>query len=179
MYPINKDAKHEALAGALAEVLADQYVMYHVAHGFHWNVIGSDFVEYHEFFSDIYEDVFGSVDPTAENIRKLGFDAPYLLDDFLALTSVKIGRVASNDPQTMLLDLARINAQVLVCLNGAFGIAADCNEQGICNFLADRIDMHQKWQWQIASSLGMSVREIASALEVSDVAVVETNEFGI
>jgi starvation-inducible DNA-binding protein len=177
MYPINKDAKHEALAGALAEVLADQYVMYHVAHGFHWNVVGSDFAEYHEFFSNIYEDVFGSVDPTAENIRKLGFDAPYLLEDFLSLTSVKVSRVAANDPQTMLMDLARINAQVLLCVKGAFGIAEDCNEQGIMNFLADRIDQHQKWQWQIASSLGASVRELDALLENALAISEEVTEF--
>jgi starvation-inducible DNA-binding protein len=153
------ESKQE-LATKLAEVLADLNVMATISHGFHWNVKGMDFSEYHEFFGEIYEDVDSSIDPTAENILKLGFDAPYLLQDFLSLTSVNVGRVRSSDPRTMLEQLAGINAQVIHCLYEAFNCANSCNMQGIANFLAERIDAHDKWQWQIAASLGVSVNDL-------------------
>jgi starvation-inducible DNA-binding protein len=155
----------QQLASKLAEVLADLNIMSTVAHGFHWNVKGPDFSEYHAFFGAIYEDVDGSIDPTAENILKLGFDAPYLLQDFLSLTSVSVGRVRSSDPQTMLRQLAEINAQVTSCLYEAFNTANECNAQGIADFLAGRIDMHDKWQWQIAASLGVSVLDLFTQAE--------------
>lgn len=164
MYQYNKDAKHEALAGALAEVLADSVVLSHVVQGFHWNVKGSDFSEYHAFFAGIYEDLESSIDPTAENILKLGFDAPYLLEDFLGLTSIKAVRVPASDPTTMLMDLAGHLQTIIGCNLGAFAIANDCNEQGIADFLAGRDDMLKKHMWQVAASLGMSVVELKQTL---------------
>jgi starvation-inducible DNA-binding protein len=164
MYPINKDAKHEALAGALAEVLADAVVLSKVVQGFHWNVKGSDFSEYHAFFAGIYEDIEDSIDPTAENILKLGFDAPYLLEDFLALTSVKAVRVSSAAPEVMLMDLAGHLVQIIACNLRAFSIANDCNEQGIADFLASRDDVLKKHMWQVAASLGMSVSELKQTI---------------
>lgn len=174
----NYESKQE-LATKLAEVLADLNVMATVSHGFHWNVKGMDFSEYHAFFGAIYEDVDSSIDPTAENILKLGFDAPYLMQDFLSLTSVPATRVRSSDPRTMLEQLAEINAQVISCLYNAFDCANSCNLQGIANFLAERIDAHDKWQWQIAASLGVSVNDLFSApaveapLQVQDIPVME------
>ena len=170
----NYESKQE-LATKLAEVLADLNVMATVSHGFHWNVKGMDFSEYHAFFGAIYEDVDSSIDPTAENILKLGFDAPYLMQDFLSLTSVPATRVRSSDPRTMLEQLAEINAQVISCLYNAFDCANSCNLQGIANFLAERIDAHDKWQWQIAASLGLSVNDLFAApqpVEVQDIPVV-------
>jgi starvation-inducible DNA-binding protein len=158
----NIEAKQE-LAGKLAEVLADLNVMATITHGFHWNVKGQDFTEYHSFFGDIYDEVQDSIDPTAENILKLGFDTPYLMQDFLSLTSVNVGRVRSSDPVSMLHQLAEINAQIISCLYNAFDCANSCNFQGIANFLAERIDAHDKWQWQIAASLGLSVNDLGES----------------
>ena len=46
------------------------------------------------------------------------------------------------------------NKDVLKDLFELFDIATEQNEQGIANFAAERIDMHNKWQWQLGSSLG-------------------------
>jgi hypothetical protein len=35
----------------------------------------------------------------------------------------------------------------------AFDVANAANEQGIADFCASRIDMHQKWDWQLSSSV--------------------------
>jgi starvation-inducible DNA-binding protein len=61
-----------ALTDSLKTVLSDAVTMYFTAHGFHWNVEGQDFSQYHDLFADIYEDVYSSIDPLAEDIRKLG-----------------------------------------------------------------------------------------------------------
>ena len=171
------ESKQE-LASKLAEVLADLNVMSTVSHGFHWNVKGPDFSEYHAFFGAIYEDVSDAIDPTAENILKLGFDAPYLMQDFLSLTSIPATRVRSSDPRAMLEQLAEINAQVIECHYAAFKCASDCNAQGVADFLAGRIDIHEKWQWQIAASLGLSVNDLheerpAAPVQIMDAPVME------
>jgi len=148
---------NETLAGHLAEVLSDAVVMSHVAHGYHWNVKGKDFSQFHDFFGEIYEDIQGSIDPIAENILKIGYDAPFSLQDFMQRTSCKQEPVRSGDPIRMVSSLMQMNEQILACLNSAFKAAEACYEQGIMDFLAGRIDMHKKWHWQLTATTGNNV----------------------
>jgi starvation-inducible DNA-binding protein len=141
------------LVARLGETLGNTVVMYFKAHGHHWNVVGSDFAEFHDFFADIYEDVYSAIDPLAENMRKLGSPAPYRLADFDSLTSIQDVEIGG-DAAAMCQDLLVANQIMIDCLNKAFTCANDCNEQGIANFLAERIDMHGKWKWQITAFMG-------------------------
>jgi starvation-inducible DNA-binding protein len=125
--------------------------MYFVAHGYHWNVEGSDFSQYHSLFADIYEDVYSSIDPIAENLRKLDEYAPFTLSKFIDLRTVESVEVAPN-PKAMAKALLKVNEGVLVTIGKAFASATKANEQGIANFLAEREDMHKKWHWQLTAS---------------------------
>lgn len=142
-----------SLVKALKEVLGNVFSMYVRTHGAHWNVRGSDFAQYHELFETIYEDVYGSIDPLAENIRKLDADAPSSLADFNEFDGLSEAPVSGDSEQVLTQDILDANRIVLESLDKAFEIANDDNEQGIANFLAERIDMHQKWKWQLTSSL--------------------------
>ena len=138
---------------ALRRLLADAITFYLRAHGFHWNVVGSDFSEYHALFESIYDDVFASIDPIAENIRKLDGVAPFRLPELMALRSLVDTPLESALPAAMVADLLAGNEQMLVTLNNAFTIANHANQQGVANFIAERIDSHMKWSWQLRSSL--------------------------
>ena len=145
-----------ALAQALAKLLGSVVVFKFTAHGFHWNVKGKDFREFHDFFGAIYEDADGSVDPIAESILKLGYDAPYLLSDFLELSCLdRPDRVTTGDCHQMAQILEADNGKVIRELMGVFDIANGCNEQGIANLIAERIEAHQKWQWQLRATLNI------------------------
>jgi starvation-inducible DNA-binding protein len=135
----------------LEEVLGDAVVFYFRAHGYHWNVEGEDFSAYHELFQTIYEDVYSSIDPIAENLRKLDSYAPFKLDSFLKLSSLEDSRVAT-DPRSMAVDLMAANDIIIGKLKECFNTANQADEQGIANFIAERIDMHQKWRWQLKAS---------------------------
>jgi starvation-inducible DNA-binding protein len=138
---------------ALGNALADATVMYHRTHGFHWNVTGKDFPQWHAKFEEIYEDVLDSLDPMAECIRKCNGYAPFRLGDLSARTSVSDSQPSDYSPETLVPDLLATNDAVLVSLNIAFQMASAQNQQGVANFLADRIDQHNKWQWQLSASL--------------------------
>ena len=145
-----------ALGQALAKLLGSVVVFKFTAHGFHWNVKGKDFREFHDFFGAIYEDVDGSIDPIAESILKLGYDAPYLLSDFMELSCLgPRERVTTGDCHQMAQILEADNAKIVKELMDTFEVANSCNEQGIANLLAERIDMHQKWQWQLRATLNI------------------------
>ena len=141
----------DALVKALKEAMADVVTFYFMAHGYHWNVEGQDFSQYHTLFADIYEDVYGSIDPLAENIRKLEDYAPFSLQKFIDLRNVEFKDVDPT-PKAMAKSLLTANETVLDSLNSAFDQATKDKHQGIANFLADRIDMHMKWAWQLRAS---------------------------
>lgn len=144
------------LVEELTEALADVVSFYFRAHGAHWNVKGPDFSEYHALFAEIYEDVYSSIDPIAENLRKLGAPAPFQLAAFIALGELEDANVGS-DARALAADLLTANEVILNELIEVFACATEMNQQGIANFIAERIDSHQRWKWQLSSSLGVDV----------------------
>jgi len=141
----------EAIVKALKVLVSDVVTFYFMAHGYHWNVEGSDFSQYHALFSEIYEDAYGSIDLIAENIRKLDDYAPFSLQKFLDLRTLDFKYVQPN-PKAMAKSLLTANEALLKSLKKAFDEAQKKDEQGIMNFLADRIDNHNKWSWQLRAS---------------------------
>ena len=139
------------LADALKRLLSSQIDMFLMAWGFHWNVEGPLFAQYHDLFGEIQSDVYGSVDHTAENIRKLRSVAPFTLGAFDKLSDVEDQRVTA-DPMEMCKALLDANDVVLEAIDEAFQLATDANEQGIADFLAGRDDEHKKWRWQLEVS---------------------------
>ena len=153
----------DALGQKLVCILSDYVIFKFLAHGYHWNVRGAEFTQFHDFFGAIYEDAEGAIDPTAESLRKLGFDAPFLLEDFLSLTCIET-RPVGYDPIAMSASLYDANGKILNYLMEAFDIANNCREQGIANFLAERIDQHQKWKWQIGTTIGADATVVSTDL---------------
>ena len=49
------------LADSLKTLLATEYAFVIKAQLFHWNVEGPDFAQLHEFFGNIYEEVFSEI----------------------------------------------------------------------------------------------------------------------
>ena len=140
----------EELINALKSLLADTVTLKFKAHGYHWNVEGDDFPQYHDFFGDIYEDYDSAIDTFAELVRKLGDYTPFKLSRFAELTTLPDTDVSS-DPVVMSADLLVANDAVTEKIKDAFDIATRLREQGIANFLAERQDMHAKWHWQLSA----------------------------
>lgn len=142
----------EQLINSLKVLLANNVVLKFKSHGYHWNIEGKDFYEYHTLLQEIYEDFEDAIDTNAEWIRKLGGYAPFKLPRFIELTTVDEPDVSS-DYEVMLPDLLESIADVLEDLKNIFDLAAAQREQGLCNFLADRMDMHRRWMWQLTATL--------------------------
>ncbi len=138
---------------ALKIAVANAFAMYYNAHSFHWNVEGVHFSQYHDFFRGIYEDVYGSIDPIAEQLRKLGTYAPISLTELVTSKTIPDVAIVGDDVKGMLLALQSANDEMLSTLNKVFALAAATNEQGLCDFIAGRIDVHKRHGWQTTSSL--------------------------
>lgn len=149
-----KMKKGSPLCDALNESLSNTIVLYFSAHRAHWNVEGVDFREYHDLFEDIYSDTYGSVDTIAENIRKMG-GFPIGLSEMEDMAAYE-DNSATTDARELAMDLYDKNKSYIELMKSVFTVATDANEQGVANFIAERIDMHEKWDWQLRASLGIS-----------------------
>jgi starvation-inducible DNA-binding protein len=141
------------LADALKTLLATEYAFSIKAQLFHWNVEGPDFAQLHEFFGNLYEEVYnGSIDQTAEYIRALGDYSPGSFERFAELSEIK-GQTKIPRARLMIEELLANNDQLLELLNRCFAVAESENQQGIANFIAERIDAQQKHGWMLRSFL--------------------------
>ena len=70
---IGIDDKNSAqVVKILNRVLADEYVLYTKTRGYHWNVTGMQFNDFHKFFEAQYTALEGIVDDVAERARTVG-----------------------------------------------------------------------------------------------------------
>ena len=147
----------EALIEPLKQYQANSVVFATTAHGFHWNVEGPLFTEFHELFREIYEDVDGTVDTIAEWLRVFDIQAPYKLTDFVMNQNFMDMEIESNSPITFTRALLMMNDKMIVDIKNMFDMATQNREQGLANFLADRQTAHQKWGWFLKSILKSTI----------------------
>jgi starvation-inducible DNA-binding protein len=140
------------LADSLKVYLASSFCFYLKAHSFHWNVEGPDFPQYHKFLGKIYEEIFASIDETAEKIRTLDSYTPGSLSRFSELSIIE-DQVKIPRAELMMMELATDNNKLLELLKQTFKMAEEADEQGIADYIAGRIDAHAKWQWQLNATL--------------------------
>jgi starvation-inducible DNA-binding protein len=153
------NSSHQELAEKLAELLGSSVIFKFQAQGCHWNVRGPEFYQFHEFFGEIYEDFETSIDPLAENLRKLGYDAPYTMEDYIALSCID-SKPSSYDPIAMSTVLYNNLLMIHAKYNYAFALANTSNKQGVADFLAGRIDQMEKWVWQLGTTIGADVTQV-------------------
>ena len=134
----------------LKKLLASEYAFVIKTQFFHWNVEGPDFVQLHQLFNTIYDDVYGAVDPTAEYIRTLDDYAPGSFERFAELSEIS-GQTRVPRARLMIEELLADSEKMIALLNQCFDAAESEDQQGIANFIAERIDAHGKWRWQLRS----------------------------
>jgi len=140
------------LTTAIKVLLANSTVMYYKAHQFHWNIEGIEFTQYHDFLGDLYTDVYNSVDPIAELLRKLDDYAPVSIDELYKYKTLEEETTRVVLISDILASLLKANEEVLASLNKVFALAVAANKQGMADFIAGRIDAHDKHGWFLRAS---------------------------
>lgn len=141
------------LVDDLKILLATQYAFVIKCQFCHWNVEGPDFAQLHEFFGDIYEEVYdNSIDQTAEFIRILDDYTPGSFERFQELSLVP-GQTKVPRARLMIQELLADSQTLIDHLNQCFAAAEAENQQGIADFVAGRIDAVGKHRWMLRSFL--------------------------
>lgn len=142
----------EEITNPLKVAFADTYALYVKAQNYHWNVEGPFFAMYHEFFGGIYEEVGGAIDRFAEEIRAQNAYAPAAFSRFKELTRIE-DEVLIIKPEQMVSNLFFDNAKVIASLQAVREAADKYNENGLVNFIEERLDQHNKHAWMLRASM--------------------------
>jgi len=142
----------DELVAALKILMANQTFMYFKVHTYHWNIEGIEFSQYHDFYGDLYIDIYNSVDPTAEQIRALNEYTPTSIGELYNYKTIEENSTRVDLISDQLASLIVDNDKVIESLNKVFALATTANKQGLCNFIADRLDTHAKHGWMLRAS---------------------------
>lgn len=71
------------------EYLANAFVLVPKLHNLHWNVVGQEFVQLHNFTEELYDEFFEKYDVIAEALKMEGVFPPVKLSEYAELASVK------------------------------------------------------------------------------------------
>lgn len=144
---------NQDVATALGVLLADSYILALKTQNYHWNVVGSDFVQLHQLFGDQYEGLSDAVDEIAERIRAIGFPAPASFGEFAERSSLKstAGAPAAREMIAALRDDHLAAAQSAYAVIKAADAAGD---ESTADLATGRVTEHEKAAWMLSALLG-------------------------
>lgn len=142
----------EQLHKALKVAFASEFSFYLKAHNFHWNVTGPFFSQLHDLFGKIYEEVYGSIDQFAEEIRSAGAFVPASYTRFSMLSEID-DQTSIPDDGDMVRILLEDSDKMVKILKFVFDIATAQGEEGLADFIAGRMDAHRKHSWMLKATI--------------------------
>jgi starvation-inducible DNA-binding protein len=140
------------LSDSLKTLLASTQSFAIKSQNFHWNIEGSDFPQYHQFYDTLYGDVADTIDKIAEYIRILGAYTPGSLSRYVELSVIqdqtKIPRA-----ELMFAESLQDCETMIHLVVEMFDQATQERQQGIANYMAELQDLYAKKAWFIRSIL--------------------------
>lgn len=142
----------EELKLAVKRAFATTYAFLVKSENFHWNVTGPNFLQYHELFGKIYDEVDDELDDFAERVRAIRCFVPASFSQ-LSEHSAIMDTLEVLPPGEMVRVLYVDNGKVHTSLMEAYSLAEQEYEAGLCAFLSERIDAHRKHGWMLYSTM--------------------------
>lgn len=141
----------EKLIEAMKRLFATNYQYYVKAHGFHVNVVGPDFVQYHQLFSEVYELADEATDTIGEHIRVLQGIAPFSLKRIMELGDIKDSDKVPAALQ-MVKELLDDSQTVMNHYEEVHDMAVEYKQYGLINFIEGEMDSLGKIMWKLRST---------------------------
>lgn len=135
----------------MKRLFATNYQYYVKAHGFHVNVVGPDFVQYHQLFSDVYEFADDATDTIPEHMRVLQAIAPFSLKRIMELGDIS-DSAERPTALVMVKDLLEDSQIVMNHYEEVHDMAVEYKQYGLINFIEGQMDDLGKLMWKLRST---------------------------
>ena len=134
-------------------LLANFQIYYQNLRGLHWNIKGKNFFDLHVKFEELYTDSQVKIDEIAERILTLQGKPLHTFTDYIANSSVPVGKDISQDVEavelvvTSLSELLKIEREIL-------DLSDKSDDEGTNAMMSDLISEQEKTIWMLKSWLG-------------------------
>ncbi len=144
------DLTPEATAKVGAEVnrlVADALALYLKTKNFHWHISGPHFRDYHMLLDDQADQIYASVDPLAERVRKLGQTTLRSISHVSQLARVKDNNADFVSPFDMLCELLEDNKNMAKAMRKAHKLCDDNEDIATASLLEVYVDETERRTW--------------------------------
>lgn len=145
-------AKAQQLSEKLNTLLANYQIFYMNVRGYHWNIQGSSFFELHVKFEEQYNDLLLKVDELAERILTLGHRPLHAFSDYIAHSSIKEHKQAS-DGKVCVDGLLAGYKELLQMQRDLMDAAGSAGDEGTASLMSDYISQQEKTVWMLSAYL--------------------------
>lgn len=121
---------------------------------YHWNVEGTNFVEYHNFFSEVYDDYNAHIDKIAEFIRISTGAKTYvemLSQDVHNNKTIDPDHIVGTDVKEMINQVEMINRTLIDAFTILIKQSQSEDNEGLANYCGDRLEALTKLDWKLKS----------------------------
>jgi starvation-inducible DNA-binding protein len=146
------DEQRQGVVNLLPVLLADKYVLYTKTGNYHWNVVGPQFHDLHQFVEEQYNALNEVGDDMAERIRTLGGPALGTLAEFTQPTHLKEHPGHYPKAHQLLANLQDDHERLIRQLRGdAEMCAEEFQDMGTHDFFIGLMLQHEKMAWMLRS----------------------------
>jgi starvation-inducible DNA-binding protein len=140
----------EKLYKLLSDTQATLFMLFQKTWVYHWNVVGSEFYQFHKVFGKQYEEMFEEIDRLTEHMRYLNIKP---VSTLTRITEVSHVLEANNklDDMGMVKDLIADNETLVGLLKQVAEEAEAQKSRGTTNLVDDLNESHGKFIWMLRS----------------------------
>jgi starvation-inducible DNA-binding protein len=146
--PTDLDPKKvKAVAEAINKIVADTFALYVKTKNFHWHMSGPHFRDYHLLLDEQGQQIYASIDPLAERVRKLGEATVTSIGAIARLMRIKDNDAEYVDPADMLGELIDDNKACAKAMREAHELCDDADDVATASLLENIIDETERRVW--------------------------------
>jgi starvation-inducible DNA-binding protein len=142
----------KAIAKAVNGLVADAFALYLKTKNFHWHLSGPNFRDFHIMLDEQAEQIYASIDPLAERIRKIGGTTIRSISHIAELQSLKDNNSDFVGPLEMLRELMADNNKVAAAMRKAHKVCDDNDDVATASLLEVYLDETERRVWFLFES---------------------------
>ena len=136
-----------AIATELNKLVADTFSLYLKTKNFHWHMSGPHFRDYHLLLDEQSNQIFASIDPLAERVRKLGQTTVRSIGHVGELSRIKDNDDDFVSPIDMLDELMTDNKALVSAMRQAHQVCDERKDVATASLLEVFIDEAERRTW--------------------------------
>ena len=142
-----KEKGREKVAEAVNGLVADAFALYIKTKNFHWHMSGRHFRDYHLLLDEQADQIFATIDPLAERVRKIGANTIRSVAHIAQLQRVKDNDEDFVTAKDMLKDLLAENKKMAKNMRDAHKVSDDAEDVATASLLEVYIDETERRTW--------------------------------